>query len=539
MTVAGASALELVLQSLPGRVGLHWLDAAGAVERHVGFDDGTAIAPDDGRLRITSEPERRHLVLGPDAPVAVATWDAGAGEATERILRSLGQWFGDTLRLESDVAAMSDSAAYYLEVISLIDETLPQLGSGESEADIARMCLEQLVVAAGLEHALFVRFETDRPHAEVLVYLRMAEDQLKAVVQEYPFDPVLPRRAGLVGRAAAGPDSGIMLRVDDPDFVAEPDSPEALARQAIVAIPVRYGTGAMSRTLGVVLAIDRSRQGYGDARDLGSEQRAFTNSVACMLGTVLGTRHAAELTKELETANQIQDQIRPPGVPVMSGYDLAGGCLTCGEVGGDYYDFVATPDGSLCAIVADVSGHNLASGMIMVSARAALRVLAERTESIEALFTELNRALHDDLVRTERFVSATGLRLRPDEANVQIANAGHLDTIVWRAAMRTVQRIPGTDPILGFLPDVQFARREIELRAGDVLVLITDGIVEAVGADQEMFGMERLERWLARNADGSASEILAGIFQAVDDFTPGTRRADDISALVVKADGPG
>jgi serine phosphatase RsbU (regulator of sigma subunit) len=60
-----------------------------------------------------------------------------------------------------------------------------------------------------------------------------------------------------------------------------------------------------------------------------------------------------------------------------------------------------------------------------------------------------------------------------------------------------------------------------------------------VGADQEMFGMERLERWLARNADGSASEILAGIFQAVDDFTPGTRRADDISALVVKADGPG
>jgi sigma-B regulation protein RsbU (phosphoserine phosphatase) len=127
------------------------------------------------------------------------------------------------------------------------------------------------------------------------------------------------------------------------------------------------------------------------------------------------------------------------------------------------------------------------------------------------------------------------LHLRPREHRVQIANAGHLDTFVWRARTRSVERHSGSDPIFGFLPDAAYALLELELAPGDTLVLITDGVTEAVSPEQEMFGEERLARWLERNADGSAAAILAGIFQAVADFTQGGRRADDISALVVKA----
>lgn len=536
MSQAGTAALDLLVQTLPGKVGLHWVGPDGSVTRRIGFDDGAAIALAADRLRVVVPEARRHVLLGSTgAHQVVATWDAAVDAALGQAVHALGEWVLEAHQLEADIAAMSDSAAYYLEVISLIDETLPRLGSGESEAEIARMCLEQLVVAAGLERALFVRLPDGGGRAEVLVYVEMASHELRAIARQYPFDPQLPARAGLVGRAAQASDAGLMVRVGDADFCAEPDSPEALARQGAIAIPVRYGSGPAMRTLGVLLAIDRSRQGYGASAELGSEQHAFTNSVACMLGTVLGTRYVAELTKELETANEIQRQIRPACGVSLAGFDLAGGCATSGDVGGDYYDFVPAADGSLYALIADVSGHNLASGMVMVSARAALRVLAERTQRIDVMFAQLNRALHGDLVRTEKFITAAGLHLRPRDHRVQIANAGHLDTFVWRARTRSVERHSGTDPIFGFLPDATYALLELELAPGDTLVLITDGVTEAVSPEQEMFGEERLARWLERNADGSAGAILAGIFQAVADFTQGGRRADDISALVVKA----
>src|SRR6185503_19974826 len=108
-------------------------------------------------------------------------------------------------------------------------------------------------------------------------------------------------------------------------------------------------------------------------------------------------------------------------------------CRTCGAVGGDYYDFVPMAGGGSLAVLADVSGHTLASGLLMVCARTALRVLAARHDRVVAVFDELTTALHDDLARTERFISAIGVALLPGERRLQVVNAGHCPALVHRA----------------------------------------------------------------------------------------------------------
>ena len=95
----------------------------------------------------------------------------------------------------------------------------------------------------------------------------------------------------------------------------------------------------------------------------------------------------------------MQQQILPSGAPDVAGYDLAGLCTTSAHVGGDYYDFLALPDGRTMIVIADVSGHNLPSGMMMVSARTTLRLLASRETGCREIFDELASSLFSDLIK--------------------------------------------------------------------------------------------------------------------------------------------
>ena len=133
-------------------------------------------------------------------------------------------------------------------------------------------------------------------------------------------------------------------------------------------------------------------------------------------------------------AQAIQGQILPRGPATVPGFDLAGDYRTGGEVGGDYFDFLPLADGRTMAVIADVSGHDLASGMIMVSARATLRTLATRCSDPAVLFEMLAAGMHQDLWRTERFLTAAAAVLEPGGKRVEIVMAGDNELLLYRAA---------------------------------------------------------------------------------------------------------
>jgi sigma-B regulation protein RsbU (phosphoserine phosphatase) len=162
-------------------------------------------------------------------------------------------------------------------------------------------------------------------------------------------------------------------------------------------------------------------------------------------------------------------------------------------------------------------------------------VLAERQHRIEAVFDELADALHDDLARTERFISAIGVALAPGGRRLEVVNAGHCPALVHRARTGRIEEVHSENPILGLVPGVRHVATELTLEVGDVVLLYTDGVTEAANAAGEMFGEGRLRDVLAAAAGAGAGQVLERVFAAVERFTGEPRRADDISALVIRA----
>jgi serine phosphatase RsbU (regulator of sigma subunit) len=139
---------------------------------------------------------------------------------------------------------------------------------------------------------------------------------------------------------------------------------------------VRFGDSQRTVELGVLLILDMRVNPYSSSLEFGSGETKLVIAVASMLGAVLGSRKVAESARSSRMAKVIQQQILPAEPGKVPGFEIAGRCMTSGAVGGDYFDYLLMADGRQMVVVADVSGHNLASGMLMVSARATLRILA-------------------------------------------------------------------------------------------------------------------------------------------------------------------
>jgi serine phosphatase RsbU (regulator of sigma subunit) len=529
-----------LLESLPGALAdltVFLVDEAGAVVQRWGPQDGTAF--DSGAVPGSARPGPGRAVTSVALPDGggrlFATLPSAADAATAFLLARILEAAMQRERIEQDLESMNTSSLQLLEQVSMLGETLPKLSAGESAASIAAMGVKALVIAAGVERAVYVVYHQETATCEVLVHAVM-DDNGQAEVRPYPFPATLPAK-GLLAEVLAAGDSVVQRSVPATGALGEPLSPSRLARRQVIGVPVSYGSGERRVLLGALLVMDRRHTAYSNQEPLGSQEGQVAQSFAAMLGAVLGARKVAELGKELTMAQAIQGQILPRGPAAVPGFDLAGDYRTGGAVGGDYFDFVPLADGRTMAVIADVSGHDLASGMIMVSARATLRTLASRHSDPAALFENLAAGMHQDLWRTERFLTAAAAVLEPGGNRVEIVMAGHNELLLYRAATRTLQPVAGQGTILGFLAGPRYRSQRVELLPGDFLFLYTDGVTEAQDPAGEMFGEQRLSDVLVGVGTGSARAILDAVLAAVHGFADRNLRGDDMTLVVIKASG--
>lgn len=468
----------------------------------------------------------------PGGAVLVAALEAATAGVRLPMLAAMLPMVARCEQFELDMESMNHGSMQLLEQVSMLGETLPKLSAAESEQEIATTGLMACAVATGVERALYVHVDQRTGAAEVLVHVEL-DARGRAVLCPYPLGESVVAVGGVIGEVLQSGDA-VLLR-DRRDLVGvAAESPESLARREVLGAAVTCDDGDRRVGLGVILLLDKVQGGYGGAARLGSEECQVALSFASMLGAVIGARQSAELGKELSMAQAIQAQILPAGPARVPGFDLAGDYRTSGEVGGDYFDYVPLADGRTLCVVADVSGHNLASGMMMVSARATLRTLAAVRTDPAQLFADLASGMFLDLTRTERFITAAGVALSPLDASVEIVNAGHNDLLLYRAADGTVTRLQSDSTVFGFLPNAEYDRKLLRLEAGDCLFLYTDGVTEATDANGDMFGEERLAQVLAGAASGTAKEIVAAVLAAVQEFRGVGERGDDVTVLAIQ-----
>jgi len=235
----------------------------------------------------------------------------------------------------------------------------------------------------------------------------------------------------------------------------------------------------------------------------------------------------------------IQIGFLPQTLPDIPGYEVAAWWQPAEEVSGDYYDLVNLPDGRTGLVVADVSGHGLGPSLIMASARAMLRVLIHECADPGKILTRLAETISPDL-RDGPFITCLIVSLDPRTHRLTHSNAGHGPALHFQrdhfqrdnGRFRTFST---TGLPLGFAEDGTIeSGPETDVRPGDIILLATDGAVELMNEEKELFGTDRLKQLVRTNCDLPAQDLLDAIQTAIEQFNPHSDPPDDVTLLILK-----
>jgi serine phosphatase RsbU (regulator of sigma subunit) len=265
---------------------------------------------------------------------------------------------------------------------------------------------------------------------------------------------------------------------------------------------------------------------------LGALQSSF-NSMAESLEDLVATSAQKELLdKELEIAREVQQSLIPQNLPRGAGLEFATLFEPSAAIGGDYFDLLRLSETELALVVADVSGHGLSTGLRMAMVKAAVQILVDEGHPPGEIMKRLDQTVRSGEGRF--FVTATYARIDEREGRVDLVNAGHPPTYRVRRGRVEEILLPGS-PLGGL--GTNHGTRTLELEDGDLLVWLSDGLIEATDRDSVPFGYDRTVAALAGAAD-TAAELRDRLLAAIAEHTGG-RPGDDDRTLVVMRYGGG
>ncbi len=485
-------------------------------------------------------------------------------------LRALAVAAGSQLEVRTDPAALGDeSAGAPVAVFGSVVGRVAARG-GCAEDTVAERCARVLAELCGREYEVVdLAREVASSYEELNLFYELsaalAGTRDPALVCDTVLGAahrVMPCAAARIVLLEGGIDSGPLLRriaargadvgderVDTAASVAADvvargqavvtdaaggDTWERRAARSLLAVPLRLLDAGRTGTLGVLELRDR-RADDGGVASFSAGDAKLAQALADQAALLLENARLVAFERELRLARDIQQSLLPAQAPEMQGLDVAGTCVPASDVGGDYYDFLRSGQHGLVVLLADVSGHHLAAALHQTAARATFRAAAVAGKGAAAMLETVNAALFDDLARSDHYLTAFLARADARDGCVVWESAGHPPALLYRADSGSVERLAGQGLPVGVLRDGGFVDHVVDLRAGDVLLLYTDGLTEALGEGGE-FGEARLAEALRAAAGGRAAEIAAAALDAVRAHAPASE--DDRTVVVLKRVGP-
>ncbi|MGD8345562.1 MAG: SpoIIE family protein phosphatase, partial [Desulfobacterales bacterium] len=241
----------------------------------------------------------------------------------------------------------------------------------------------------------------------------------------------------------------------------------------------------------------------------------------------------------LEKASKVQHELLPKSDPDFDGFDIAGRSIWCDETGGDYYDFLYPPTNGhqkISIVVGDVTDHGIPSALLMTTARAFLRERIQTTPSAcSAVISDVNKRLVQDVEQLNLFMTMFYCEIDAQEKCIRWVKAGHEPAILWTpTAADSPEFLAGKGLPLGVMEDAVYGEHQKPISSGQIILIGTDGIKEAVNESGEMFGTQRLLQVIKSTADQPAVNILDSVFECLDRFCSPLKYNDDATLVVIK-----
>ena len=244
----------------------------------------------------------------------------------------------------------------------------------------------------------------------------------------------------------------------------------------------------------------------------------------------------ARIEEELRVAGQIQQALLPPRVHEGAGFLAAGANLPCQAIGGDFFDYLPLPGERTGFTLGDVAGKGPSAALLAAVVQGMFYSLAASAEGPATTLSRMNRALAGRVIAA-RFATVAYVVLAPDGRLVS-CNGGHNPPVIVTkdGGVRTLVK---GGLILGVFANAEYEEEEVALAPGDTFVLYSDGLTEAVNADDEEFGEERVHAWLTEHRALSPTALVDGLIAEVHAFARGVPQADDMTALAARYLGRG
>jgi serine phosphatase RsbU (regulator of sigma subunit) len=235
-------------------------------------------------------------------------------------------------------------------------------------------------------------------------------------------------------------------------------------------------------------------------------------------------------TKELEEARQLQLSMLPKKLPELPHLDIAVYMKTATEVGGDYYDFHVSLDGTLTIVIGDATGHGMRAGTMVTAAKSLFSTHAANPD-ILFTFTEISRCLkYMDM----HLLTMCMAIIKITDHKMIMSSAGMPPTLLFREDTKQLDEITLKGMPLGAVNTFPYSLKETTLQTGDTLLLLSDGLPELFNSQKEMFGYEKVQTEFHKVAEKSPEKIIERLKSCVFDWTGKSEPDDDVTFVVIK-----
>jgi len=454
--------------------------------------------------------------------------DSQQDKLTEQEIK-LGIFFSQYLnnllqseQLVIDLESNSKRLRQMISEITTLHEVTRALDSGQNLDALLYYIMEKCKVIMNAEATSLMLTIPETNELEFKIVLGPKSEEVKPF--RLPIGKGISGWVAKTGKPVLIPDAYADDRFD-PSF----DKRSGFRTRSMLCVPMVYKT----KIIGVMTVINRMDQFSFTENDqvlltiFASQAALAIENAKLLLEAIENER----LQKELQVAAEIQQLLIPQKLPKIKKLDISATYLPCQEISGDFYNIIPVGKGRYAFIVADVSGKGIPGAMVVSNMQATLRAYLEQSDDLLSIVSKLNLSIIDQTTDDRYITFFIGIY---DEAKMTLEyiNAGHNPPLHY-ANNKNINKLKTGGIFIGFLP-FEYTSDKIQLESGDILVLYTDGLVEAMNAQEEEFGEENVIKIIKNKSKSTSKFIQKSLIENVTKHIGDNKLEDDFTLVVTK-----